>query len=198
MSTSGSPEWESDPPYTAVSEGRRCRIVPIDLDGKHQRSEMGQTWAPFGAPLATAQRVAEFAPEGWSGKLQIRSSPPEVAPAVEKAASDPVISWTPFTGGKFAYEKRLRDTPDLSATEYRALLNLCTYADEHLRDARPGHARLGAHLGFQGAHAAKRAGRVVKALEAKGYLRTARRATSAGQAATYELGIPATGSDGSP
>lgn len=114
------------------------------------------------------------------------------APRAGENTSDPVISWTPFEGDKLAYGKALRDATDLTATEHRMLSNLVTYTDADLGNAFPGHERLGRHMGYDGSSAAKQAGRVVRALEAKGYVLQTSSGSSVGvrRAATYRLGLP--------
>lgn len=92
---------------------------------------------------------------------------------------------------KMTYPTRLRGA-DLTASEYRVLMTIWTYSDEHMRKAYPSRARLATDCCMSLA-SVKRA---VTALTAKGYLTIdARGGWSEGgnRANVYHLSLPARG-----
>lgn len=122
------------------------------------------------------------------------ASKPSPKSASAKSPKDDGLTrdWTPFTGDKFAYGKALRDAGRvLTGKEFQMLRNMETYADADLGGAFPGHQRLGEHMGYEGANAARQAGKYIRELERKGFVLRVSPGTSAGRAAVYRLGLPA-------
>lgn len=150
---------------------------------------MTDNGSPSGASTPLTLDLATEAPT-FLAYLVERAEQELAAERGEAVKAEPVeVEMIPFSGGKYAYEKALRDASDLTHLEFRALIILSTYADEHLGDAFPGRERLAQHLGYSGSGAAREAGKVLGSLVSKGYARQVSRG-STGRASEYRLGLP--------
>lgn len=130
--------------------------------------------------------------------VQVDEIPTERAPTPAGSEKTTTSSRTSSAKpAKFGYLQALRgrlgDGPgDLTRAEFAVLVMLWTYSSADLTEARPGHARLAADLGYTGSSASKTVGRLTRSLERKRYLLVARRGSNVrGNSATsYTLTLP--------
>lgn len=182
----------TDPDYPTMWQGRPARIVPHAGD-RHVDGLKGRLWEPF---IARPGMVIEYRPQPgghtFPGDDMSEEPTAEAEPsgtaqsAVAGDSRSPGADWTPPPA--FGYMRALRDADDLTATEYRVLANMLTYADWDLTNARPGNSRLAQHVGCSVSSVSKH----VRALHRKGYLRRTSPGTNYGgnHAATYTLTLP--------
>lgn len=202
MTEQGSPAGES------TKQGGT--VVPFDRD-KHRPEGRGSTWevAKMNPTTDHPALVVELEPTTARGRqltaAELERLPPffAEAPATANPTTTETTSRTDQNRApskalrKFDYLVELRGRigkgeQDLTPAEFAALVMLHTYADADLNNARPGHGRLAADLGYTGDSAKKTVGKLTRSLEAKGYLLVTRKGSNRGGnlATTYTLTLP--------
>lgn len=192
-------------------KGRRCRIEPRDCV-RHSpgKSGEGAAWDFVSThPFLSAEvyvYLCEDEPEqgaavtaGEQDELPefLRPEPTASAPGPLAMPSNEPPPREDEKGLKFRYGKALRGRVghgpgQLTPAEFVLLSMLLTYADENLRHAHPGNARLAADCGMTGKGAAGDAGKRAGAVASKGFSVVTRRGTNVGGNVSqeYRLKLP--------
>lgn len=184
-------------------DGRPARLVK-QYDADTDPDLEGITWdRPDGRPLFLCAEVYVYVDGSVTAGEQdelpefLRPEPTASAPGPVAVPGDEPPPREGEKGLKFRYGKALRGRVghgpgQLTPAEFVLLSMLLTYADEDLRHAHPGNARLAADCGMTGKGAAGDAGKRAGVVAAKGFSVVTRRGTNVGGNVSqeYRLKLP--------